>query len=75
MWFSGGADAAFVAASQRPDHYLNIPREWYAPIEQEAVILNRSERPRRAQRFLDWLTSPAARAFIAAAGYEVASND
>ena len=69
MWASGGADAALVAASFEPARYLAVPEDWYAPIEQQAVILSASEKQDRARAFLDWLTGPGGRDRVAAFGY------
>ncbi len=74
MWASGGADAAFVAASFRPDRYLEVPADWYAPIEQQAVILSASQKQERARHFLDWLTGPTARPLIVEIGNGVADD-
>jgi molybdate transport system substrate-binding protein len=71
MWASGGADAAFVAASFRPDRYLEVPAEWHAPIEQQAVILSASKKQERARHFLDWLTGPTGRGLVTELGYGV----
>jgi molybdate transport system substrate-binding protein len=71
MWASGGADAALVAASYRPGHYLVIPEDWYTPIEQQAVILSTSARQQRARAFLDWLTGPTGRRLVTGLGYGV----
>lgn len=69
MWASGGADAALVAASFKPARFLAVPEDWYAPIEQQAVILNASDKQERARAFLDWLTGPGGRERVASLGY------
>ena len=74
MWASGGADAAFVAASFRPATYLAVPDNWFAPIEQQAVILSASDKPDRARAFLDWLTGPTGRQLISGFGYGVVDD-
>ncbi len=71
MWVTGGADAAFVAASFRPDHFLPVPDDWHPPIEQQAVILSSSRRQDDARRFLDWLAGPTARDIMRRHGYTV----
>lgn len=71
MWVSGGADAAFVAASFAPDRFLPVPAQWHPPIEQQAVILAGSNQPAAARQFLDWLTGPTARDIILQHGYSV----
>ena len=72
---SGNADLGLVAWSQlkapgvrgRGSHWL-LPAALYDPIEQQAVQLRRGE---AAAAFLRYLRSPAARALIRQAGYEV----
>ncbi|MEM1307413.1 MAG: molybdate ABC transporter substrate-binding protein [Pseudomonadota bacterium] len=70
---TGNADAGFVARSlvmDRPARQvLSIPRDAYAPIRQDAVIVATTRQPARARAFLDYLSSSAARDIIASAGY------
>ena len=65
----GAADAALVAASFNPRQYLAVPEDWYAPIDQQAVILTSSAKQERARAFLDWLTGDSGRSRIAELGY------
>ena len=69
MWVTGGADAAFVAASFSPEPALPVPPTWHPLIEQQAVVLNRSPRRERAGRFMAWLTGDAAVDIIRRHGY------
>ena len=69
MLVAGGADLALVARAQRPQHGLAIPRDWYSPILQQAVILREAQRPELAQAFLAWLRSAEATAIIQQHGY------
>ena len=73
---SGAADLAFVALSQlrslsgaAAGVYWLVPLPLYAPIEQQAVLLRRSEHNAAAHAFLDFLKGPAARAVMARFGY------
>ena len=73
MWYAGGADLALVAASYRPATHRVVPRDWYAPIAQQAVILSDSRNPRLAREFLAFLAAEDARAMIEADGYLTAA--
>jgi len=76
MWYSGGADLALVALSSRPANYLPIPEQWFAPIQQQAIILQRSAKAASAREFLGFLQTPAMRTLIQQHGYrtEPAAN-
>jgi molybdate transport system substrate-binding protein len=72
---TGAAEIGFVAQSQIVDvkggsRWL-IPDTLHAPITQEAVLLTLGAKDPAAQKFLDFLKSPAARAIIARYGYDV----
>lgn len=75
---SGSAQAGFVALSQAlawagPAASLwQVPREWYRPIEQQAILLRRGAANEAARAWLDFLRSEHARAVIRARGYGVA---
>lgn len=75
MWVTGGADAAFVAASFQPAQKLDVPPEWYPAIEQQALVLASSPHADRAQALLDWLTGPTARNIIRASGYSLPGDN
>jgi len=74
---SGNAEVGFVALSQvRAWHNSEgtaweIPQDYYAPIEQQAVLLTKGETNPAASAFLDFLKGDAARDVIAAYGYGV----
>jgi molybdate transport system substrate-binding protein len=73
---TGAAEIGFVALSQItqtgtiPGSYWIPPQTMYKPINQDAVILARSNRRRAAQNFLRWLQHDEhAIAILKAAGY------
>ena len=77
---SGAADAGFVAASQVLEYarssgrsldreVIVVDASLHAPIEQQAVLLERAASMAVARSFLEYLRSPAARRLIEAAGY------
>ena len=74
---SGNAQAGFVAGSQvqawkaGKGSVWRIPQAYYEPIEQQAVLLNRSGDNPAARAFLEFLKSDAARAVIVRYGYGV----
>lgn len=71
---SGAADGAFAALAQvisqdvPAERYWIVPEDLHTPIEQVAVVLN-GPNEARAQKFLDYLGSAAARTIIRQAGY------
>lgn len=71
MVATGNADVGFVAQSaltgQGGSHWL-VPDDLHDPIRQDAVLTHGAGP--MAEAFLDYLTSPKARAVIAAHGYE-----
>lgn len=75
---TGNAEAGFVAYSQiknwRGDlgTIWEIPADYYAPIDQAAVLLKKGEPNPAAQAFLDFLKGEAAQEVIEAHGYDVA---
>lgn len=75
---TGNAEVGFVAASQLIDWKGNtgtmwlIPESYYAPIEQQAVLLKRGEGNPAARAFLKFLKGKEARQVIAGYGYGVA---
>ncbi|MET0067448.1 MAG: molybdate ABC transporter substrate-binding protein [Candidatus Thiodiazotropha sp.] len=74
---TGNADAGFVALSQvnawkgNPGSLWVIPADFYAPIEQAAVLLKKGEHNPAAQAYLDFLKSEEAREVIERFGYGV----
>ena len=74
MWSSGGADAALIARSQALAPWLDLPREWYGDMQQQAVLLRRTPNPDVARDFLQWLLSPSIQAAIAGAGFEAGKH-
>jgi molybdate transport system substrate-binding protein len=75
---TGGARFGLLAASQldklpTSGCLWRVPADLHAPIEQQAVLLERAADRSGAARFLAYLASDA-RATIAAAGYELADD-
>ena len=71
---SGNAELGFVALSQvldRSGSRWDVPRDLYAPIRQQAVLLQRGKNNAAAKAFLDFLRSEAGKAIIRDAGYDV----
>lgn len=75
---SGNAQLAFVALSQvYKDGKLTsgsgwlVPSDYYAPIRQDAVILNKGKDNAAAKALVDYLKSPKAVEIIKSYGYEV----
>jgi molybdate transport system substrate-binding protein len=72
---TGNADAGFVALSQvkawkgDPGSLWVIPADYYAPIQQAAVLLKKGEHNPAAQAYLDFLKSDEAREVIERFGY------
>ncbi len=72
---SGNADAGLIALSlARGDGgaWIEVPGDLHGPIRQDAALLKRGADNPAARAFFAWLSSPAARGIIRAAGYEVA---
>lgn len=72
---SGNADAGLISMTSAMTPRLSasgsafiIPRDLYPPIEQGAVVLKRTEQRDAAQKFLDFLVSPAVQAQFARSG-------
>ena len=72
---TGAAEIGFVAQSQivnvKGGSRWLVPEALHAPIEQQAVLLKAGANDPAAQKFLDFLKSPAARAIIARHGYDL----
>ncbi|SDI33984.1 molybdate transport system substrate-binding protein [Ferrimonas sediminum] len=74
---SGNVQAGLVALSQlrsanvSPDRYWIIPDSYYSPLEQQAVVLSRSQYPEVAQQLLTFMAEQ--HQLISDAGYQVSS--
>jgi len=74
---TGNAPLGFVAGSQlkswsgRPGSLWEIPQDYYAPIEQAAVLLKKGADNPAATAFMAFLHSDAARAVIRDYGYDI----
>jgi molybdate transport system substrate-binding protein len=74
---SGNAETGFVALSQvrawkeEKGTLWNIPQSYYAPIEQQAVLLKKGEGHVAAEAFLEFLRGSKARKVITGYGYGV----
>lgn len=73
---SGNADCGFVALSfvlaprlATKGHYIEVPAELYAPLTQAAVLTRIGRDNPAARRYLEFLTSPAAREIFTRFGY------
>ncbi len=73
---TGNAEAGFVALAQlrawNGDSGASwvVPASLHRPIEQQAILLTRSEHPEAARAWLDFLASEEARAIIEKDGYD-----
>jgi len=74
---TGNAEVGFVASSQvkawkkSKGTEWEIPQSYYAPIEQQAVLLKKGSDNSAAKAFLEFLKSPEAQAVITSYGYGV----
>ena len=73
---TGNADVGFLAMSQvykdgefTAGSHWEIPSDWYAPIKQDAVLLNQGRDNPAAERLLEYLSSDRAKTLIASFGY------
>ena len=72
---SGNVDVGMVALSSVLDdelsdeYYYVIPDEYYSPLRQDAIILNRTENESLAREFFDFIQSDDAKAIIRSNGY------
>jgi molybdate transport system substrate-binding protein len=77
---TGNAEVGFVAYSQvkawkgESGSVWKIPADYYAPIDQQAVLLKRGGANPAAKGFIEFLKSDAAREVITGYGYGVASD-
>jgi len=72
---SGNADAGLISLTSAltprlssSGHYFAIPKDLYPPIQQGAVIVNRTTKRADAHKFLDFLLSGPVQAQLSAAG-------
>lgn len=72
---TGNAATGFIAKAQLPfikrGQTWEIPQAWYQPIEQQAVILKRSQASTATQHFFNFIRSKKAKAIIKQAGYDL----
>ncbi|MBU2711981.1 molybdate ABC transporter substrate-binding protein [Zooshikella harenae] len=72
---TGNAAAGFVAKAQLPfikqGQTWEIPQAWYQPIEQQAIILKRSQETEATQQFFNFIRSKKAQTIIKQAGYDL----
>lgn len=69
QFWTAGADLALVAAALVPGKGTPIPLDWYAPVEQHAVLLDPGAGNPAAGAYREFLRSDTARVIIRAAGY------
>ena len=71
--YSGNAEAGLLARSQmrNDDDFWEVPTNWYAPIEQQRVVMKNSKLQRAAEQFLAFMQTEAAEARILGAGYRL----
>lgn len=70
LFTSGNADAVLTSASLLPDEHPDlIPDDWHAPIVQKGGIVASTQNLAAAQRFMDFLASPAGQAVFAQFGF------
>jgi molybdate transport system substrate-binding protein len=72
---SGSAELGFVALSQiykfPRGSVWYVPKDYYTPIDQQAILLKPGENDPAARAYLDFLKSPEAVKIIKSYGYEV----
>ncbi len=72
---SGNADVGFIALAQlsaiSSENYWIVPEALYSPIEQDAVLLTRSNNPSAAREFLAFIQTAEAKNIIKSFGYKV----
>ncbi|MFD2934391.1 molybdate ABC transporter substrate-binding protein [Spirosoma flavum] len=73
---SGAAEVGFTAKSVVLDpsltkrgHWVDLPQTGYSPIAQGVVILKRTNQPKAARQFVQFLRSPDARRILQQFGY------
>lgn len=75
---TGAAELGFIALSQyrtipknSPGSHWPVPKDWYTPIKQGAVLLKKGENNQLAKAFLAFLQTPLAQKVIVEFGYQV----
>jgi len=70
---TGNADIGFISFSQKPEHgsYWLIPKSYYNPIKQDAVLLENAEQNPAALAFFEFLNSKDAKNIIQSHHYTV----
>jgi len=73
---TGNADLGFAALSQMKggDIYWRVPKDYYRPIRQDAVLLIRGEENEAAKAFMVFLQNSNSRELIKSSGYELESG-
>lgn len=66
--------AKLTLTDNKYSHYMLIPIEAYPAINQQVVIMNRSENKRFAQQFIDFVLSPSSQSKLSALGYNSVSE-
>jgi molybdate transport system substrate-binding protein len=67
FWQSGAVNMALLPKALEPMNAIDVPLDWYQPIEQYAVVLKHSA---AVDEYLQWLRSDTVRGLIIDAGYE-----
>jgi molybdate transport system substrate-binding protein len=74
---TGNADVAFIPLSlvhQGEGHIIEVDAHLHQPIDQAIAIIKTSTRQEAAQRFLNFVSSPAGQALLERYGYEKAGT-
>lgn len=85
---SGNTELGFVALSQvlsgldsevdlkhAADNYWLVPEDFYSPIRQDMVLLEKAKTSPAAKSFYEWIKSDDARDIIRSYGYELAEHE
>jgi len=68
-WHSSAVDLALVPRSLTPEEGATIPPNWYTPIEQHVILLQRGAENPAAQAYIRWLRSEEVQTSIKKSGY------
>lgn len=78
---SGAAEVGITAKSVVLDpalkgrgHWIDLPPPGYSPIAQGVVVLRRTDQPKAAQQFIQFLRTPAARRLLQQYGYRTPNS-